>query len=597
MMFQNPKKIQVLNVPKDIPVERLVNKLTIHFQKPSNGGGEVLDVDYPTTVKQCAYIIFEKEEDANSVLKREHVLKLDEKKYKLEVREADEGHINADNEEVMLFVITKLDISHFPHRKARQLIFRHDFQIVSYKAFIVEIKGSFSSLKKLRSDLMSLIPHQLPHAVTDLRHSANRKRLDRDKESVQSDLAFTNYRQQRASSSSSNSSTTSEEDDYRAGQYASNVQSRSSVRRVHSDKSNSSPLVSSPSSLPVTSSKNIEDTSPNNHRSIRGLQGAVGFSSTSEQRKGGFSKMDNRSLNAYSSHSSTSSSHPSLSITVDTLVFEYVEAFGMNEFHQLLEEYSTEIEKCYIGELCEIFLYPKEAEVRCRRSLSDAKSAVCAHIQNIQQQLRTHEIDLTAIKSCEREKVLCRYKSANGSLIRVLLMIKDQTIILVGPSAESYDTMQYILGKYALPSTTESRGPCQRGRRLNRSEKHAKRNSSCPPTNKQNPMDGSTAYISAIKRTNQTQAPTGDQGQILSSKPSPGCACQRRRSLSESRMTTKRQRSPVKLGVQDSQTKAGSHFEAQRTKSDKQANFPRIRQNLTPVFHKGNKRGKPGIDI
>eukprot|EP00061_Rhincodon_typus_P004322 g22298.t1 len=61
-MPQSPKKIQVLNVPGNVPVQRLLHKLTIYFQKSSNGGGEVLDVEYPTSVKDCAYVIFEKEE-------------------------------------------------------------------------------------------------------------------------------------------------------------------------------------------------------------------------------------------------------------------------------------------------------------------------------------------------------------------------------------------------------------------------------------------------------------------------------------------------------------------------------------------------------
>ncbi|GCB62421.1 hypothetical protein scyTo_0014492, partial [Scyliorhinus torazame] len=129
MMSQIPKKIQVLNVPKAIPVPRMLNKLTIYFQKPSNGGGEVLDVEYPTRVNNCAYIIFKKEEDANNVLKQEHVLQIEKKTYKLEVREVEKGFRNADSEQVIQFVTTTLDTSHYPKEKALQLIFRHDLEI------------------------------------------------------------------------------------------------------------------------------------------------------------------------------------------------------------------------------------------------------------------------------------------------------------------------------------------------------------------------------------------------------------------------------------------------------------------------------------
>ncbi|XP_041044960.1 uncharacterized protein si:dkey-154b15.1 isoform X2 [Carcharodon carcharias] len=590
MMSQNPKKIQVLNVPKTIPVPRMLDKLTIYFQKPRNGGGEVLDVEYPTSVKDCAYVIFEKEEDANNVLKREQVLVLDGTKYKLEVREVEKGHNNADDEQVMLFVSTKLDTSHFPKGKARQLIFRHDFQVVNSKGCIVEIKGSFSSLKNLRSDLMNLILHRSPQEVTDLRHSANKRRLDKDEKYLQSG-AFRNYRQTNVSGSSSDSSTASEGDDYDAGKYALNIQSRSCVSRVYSDKNNSSPLplVSSPSSLPVTSSSDIEDISPYTHRSALGLQETVGHSSTE--------KYDS-SLNAYSSHSSTSySSTPHLSFIVDKLVFNYLQAFGTKEFHRLLEAYSNNIEMVSDGELYKIHLYPTGAS-NCLERLSQIKSAICEHIHKIQLELRVHQVDLTVIKPSEKNEIFLRCSLVNQKLTRVLLINNHKTISLVGPSAESYNVWQHILGESPTPSPTENSGPCQRGRRLNHSGKHAKRNSSCPPTSKEKPLDDSNANLPENKKT---QVQTTDQRKILSRKPSSDCAYQKRRSLSESRKTPNKQKPPNDFDIQDSQTKAGRSFEVQTMQDNKQSKFPGARQSLIPnpkiTLHKSKKGGKPGIAI
>ncbi|XP_067834935.1 uncharacterized protein si:dkey-154b15.1 isoform X2 [Heptranchias perlo] len=604
MMLHNPKKIQVLNVPNIISEERMLDKLTIHFQRQSNGGGEVLDVEYPTSVKHCAYIIFEKEEDAKNVLKREHTLQLEEKKYKLDIREIEEGHSNTDNEQVIQSVRTKLNILHFPTGKARQLIFRHGFQVVSYKGSIMEIKGSFTSLKKLQSDLMNLFPRQSPHVVTDLGHSANdKKKLDRDGKSVKSG-AFINYRQQMPSRRSSDSSTTSEEDYYSATQHTSDVQSWSSTSRVCSGKSNSSPspLASSPSSRSVTSSCNIEDTSPHAHRSISGLHGAVGYNCPSKQRKGAFSKMDDSSLHAYSSHSSTGpSASPDLSFTVDRLVFEYLEAYDMNEIHQVLEDYSARIEISYFEDLCEIHLHRKQAAINCYASLSHAQTAVCDHLQKVQQQLRTHQVDLNAMKACEKQKILKRCELLKGFLKGVLLIKDNRTIKLVGPPTESYKSLQYVLGKSALSSVTGSSGPCQRGRRLNRSEGRAKRNSSCPPPKKESPMDDSNANLTSITHAKQTQAQTGDQGQIIPSKPSLGRASQRHRSSSEARKTTKEQRAPTDFDVQDSQTRAGRSVKVQRMKGDGQSNFPEIRQSLNPNpgmnFHRSRMRGKAGTNV
>ncbi|XP_048384474.1 uncharacterized protein LOC125451445 [Stegostoma tigrinum] len=309
-MPQDPKKIQVLNVPGNVPVQRLLHKLTIYFQKTSNGGGEVLDVEYPTGVKDCAYVIFEREADANNVLKGEHIFQLDNKKYKLEVREVEKVLNNNDNEQVMLFVKTKLDTSCFPEGKARQLIFRHNFQVIQSQGCIVEIKGSFPSLVKLRRDLMDVIIHQPTHAVSNQRHSANNERCERNEESLQSG-AFRKYRLSSALDNVSDSSASSEEDNS-ASQQASNIHSRSSVPEFYADKSNSSPLllVASSSSLPVVSSNNKADTVSYVSGGVRDRQVAVKYMSTSAVEKGSISKTYDSSLNSFSSHASNSSSVP-----------------------------------------------------------------------------------------------------------------------------------------------------------------------------------------------------------------------------------------------------------------------------------------------
>ncbi|KAL0165610.1 hypothetical protein M9458_037454, partial [Cirrhinus mrigala] len=44
------------------PTDKMIDKLTMHFLKPSNYGGEVLIVIYPTSKKGQAYVVFESEE-------------------------------------------------------------------------------------------------------------------------------------------------------------------------------------------------------------------------------------------------------------------------------------------------------------------------------------------------------------------------------------------------------------------------------------------------------------------------------------------------------------------------------------------------------
>ncbi|XP_078072004.1 uncharacterized protein LOC144495637 isoform X2 [Mustelus asterias] len=590
MTLQNPKKIQVLNIPDTIPVPQMLDKLTIYFQKAKNGGGEVLYVEYPTSVNNCAYIIFQKEEDANNVLKREHVLQLDNK-YKLEVREVEKGLSNADRKQVIQFVSTKLDTGCFPKGKAHQLIFRHDFEIIRSSGCIMEIKGSFSSLKKLRIDLMNLIQHPSPQEITNPGLLTNVRRHNKDESPSQAG-AFRNYRQGKAFGSNSDSSTESEEGDYGTGQHASNIQSRSSVTRVHSGKSNSSPLHSdsSPSSLPVTSSNNLEATSPYTHKSARRLQETVRHRSTEN---------DYGSLSAYSSHPSTSSSSPSLTFTVDILIFKYLMNFGPEEFHHHLERCSIQYKPVHPGDLYDLTLYPKGAAANCRERLSQAKTAICEHIEKIQPQLRIHQVDLSMKKHLKQD-VLHRCNLVDWNAIRVLLRRDDQTITLVGPSSESFHLLQYILGKSTVPLPTGSSGPCQRGRRLNRTDKHSKRNSSCPPAGKENPSDDSNANHPVVKNINQTQAQTADQRKSLSGTPRTGCGNRKRRSFSESRKTNK-QKVPNDFDIADSQTKAGGEFDSQRIQDDKQSKLPVIRPCLNPnagkASHKSKKRGQSAIDV
>lgn len=50
--------VVVEHLPRGISPSRMKNKLTIYFQSKHNDGGEVVDVTYPTTHSDQAYITF-----------------------------------------------------------------------------------------------------------------------------------------------------------------------------------------------------------------------------------------------------------------------------------------------------------------------------------------------------------------------------------------------------------------------------------------------------------------------------------------------------------------------------------------------------------
>ncbi|KAF1524296.1 UNVERIFIED_CONTAM: N-myc-interactor, partial [Eudyptes robustus] len=80
------RTVRVGGLPADLPPDRVADKLTIHFLRSRNGGGEIADVQVLAGSQACALITFEALEVAQRILKaKSHVLSIGGKKYPLEV--------------------------------------------------------------------------------------------------------------------------------------------------------------------------------------------------------------------------------------------------------------------------------------------------------------------------------------------------------------------------------------------------------------------------------------------------------------------------------------------------------------------------------
>ncbi|NWX09668.1 IN35 protein, partial [Caloenas nicobarica] len=80
------RTVRVGGLPAELPADRLADKLTIHFLRSRNGGGEIADVRVLPGPPPCALITFEAPEVAQRVLEaKDHVLSVGGKKYALEV--------------------------------------------------------------------------------------------------------------------------------------------------------------------------------------------------------------------------------------------------------------------------------------------------------------------------------------------------------------------------------------------------------------------------------------------------------------------------------------------------------------------------------
>lgn len=49
----------VRGYPTDLPLERVADKLMIHFLKARNGGGEIANIEFAPETPDCAMITFE----------------------------------------------------------------------------------------------------------------------------------------------------------------------------------------------------------------------------------------------------------------------------------------------------------------------------------------------------------------------------------------------------------------------------------------------------------------------------------------------------------------------------------------------------------
>ncbi|XP_041637484.1 uncharacterized protein LOC121506052 [Cheilinus undulatus] len=76
--FDESRTVVVSGVPKVLPVSRMIDKLTIHFQRRRRShGGDVDVVRYPTNMDGVAFVTFDSPEDAARVVRKEEQIMMD----------------------------------------------------------------------------------------------------------------------------------------------------------------------------------------------------------------------------------------------------------------------------------------------------------------------------------------------------------------------------------------------------------------------------------------------------------------------------------------------------------------------------------------
>ncbi|XP_041029590.1 uncharacterized protein si:busm1-163l24.3 [Carcharodon carcharias] len=159
------RTIQVSALPTRISKQSLEDKLMIHFLRSKNGGGEIIDILFPSESAASALIIFEEAEVAQRILRvGNHVLEINGKHHKLKVEPAC-TEIKVD--QVICHVSMTIDygkllggkrlMSHF-QKTHRDIHFNFD-----QKAEQCNVSGTFSAIQELSGGihhLLNLNPNQ-----------------------------------------------------------------------------------------------------------------------------------------------------------------------------------------------------------------------------------------------------------------------------------------------------------------------------------------------------------------------------------------------------------------------------------------------------
>ncbi|XP_066546570.1 RNA-binding protein 43 [Amia ocellicauda] len=411
-MAADTRTIQVLQVPSVLHDDRMIDKLMIHFLRPRHGGGEVLQVLYPTGTPGQALVTFELQEVADRVVQRPHVLQLQEQSFPLKVSWA-------DRPEVDLPVKASLDLRFFPDpRHVRELLHTHGFTVTTQDNYLF-LEGSFLKLRAVRTRLQQLqlaLPgeqvrgppaqHYPPHLPSGEQGSSRMPRLNGQ-----------------ATGAVSKSRVSREQyDDLGADTAVSHHSSHS----LH----NGSGLGSSRESLhsPAASASTL--SSP-------GLSGGSSFQWSEPSTPWSPSRYSRNPLE--------------VSFPIDTNTLCYAQSLQKQELQAILERHAVQLRVKEDKEISTVTLTlaqgSRDADRHRERhsTLQSAQDQLLDFLLKVKKSLRTQVISPFDVQLSRAQRLADVYK--------VLVDQVGDRLLLVGPSRESYELKQILQGNMvSLPA-------------------------------------------------------------------------------------------------------------------------------------------------
>ncbi|KAH1174424.1 uncharacterized protein LOC123356229 [Mauremys mutica] len=178
------RTVRVGGIPTDLPPERVADKLTIHFLRARNGGGEIADIALLAGPPACALVTFEEAGVAQRVLEVEnHVLLVGGKTYPLTVT-AHAAELSPD--EIFVRVCMIIDYGRLLDGKTLLRSLRKRYGAVQFsfdpKETLCTVKGPFTELQAFSKELLrsqqagEAPPEGVSHPATGTGVSASQQR-------------------------------------------------------------------------------------------------------------------------------------------------------------------------------------------------------------------------------------------------------------------------------------------------------------------------------------------------------------------------------------------------------------------------------------
>ncbi|ROK35667.1 RNA-binding protein 43 [Anabarilius grahami] len=386
--------IEVNGLPDNYPQNMIIDKLTMHFLRRSNKGGDVLTVIYPTSNKGQAYVVFESAE-VPGVLQHTHVLIVESQFYPLDIKKVHQPQLDMPAEAF-------LDMNMFSsHRKIQELIHSHGFQVSETSPGQLHLQGSFLKLKLIYPKLVQfLVQETHPQRGTPSHYTNGYSSVSRAEKSDSSDYESRSNFTSRRSHNNGNSV------------YAEGRSTSSEITSRSTESQYRQAFLQNASLLDRSSSTESPFSSPSR---------IYEDSRTSAQQRNPSSPRQNEE-----------------SIPVESDVWKYIMHCKEDFINKIKSDHHTHINPKVESGVVMVKI--------SGGNFREAAKELSELMQEITDSVRTQEIDMNACDESQKRDIIQKALRIQ-KIYNVLIREEGNIIKVLGSSKDSYEAKQKLLGR------------------------------------------------------------------------------------------------------------------------------------------------------